>query len=54
MGADNILQRYVLEHEIPRVLAKSHEGIAGGYYTGKATMHNVLCVGIWWLTIHRK
>jgi hypothetical protein len=27
MGIDNILRKYVLEHEIPRVLAESHEGI---------------------------
>jgi hypothetical protein len=37
MGADSILRRYVLKHEIPRVLAKSHEGIAGGHYEGKTT-----------------
>jgi hypothetical protein len=38
MVAANILRRCVLEHEIPRVLAKSHEGIAGGHYVGKDTM----------------
>jgi hypothetical protein len=32
----------VLEHERPRILAESHEGIAGGHYTGKATMQKVL------------
>jgi hypothetical protein len=53
MGTDSILQRYVLEHEIPRVLTESHEGIAGGNYASKATMHKVLCAGIWWPTIHR-
>jgi hypothetical protein len=37
MGADNILIRWVLEHEIPRILAKSHEGIEGVNYEGKAT-----------------
>jgi hypothetical protein len=42
MGADNILRRYVLEHEIPRVLAEAHEGIAGGHYTGKSTAQKVL------------
>jgi hypothetical protein len=35
VGAYNILHRYVLEHERPRVLAKSHEGIAGGNYASK-------------------
>jgi len=28
IGADSILRRCVLEHERPRILAKSHEGIA--------------------------
>jgi hypothetical protein len=32
IGAYSIL-RCVLEHERPRILAKSHEGIAGGHYT---------------------
>jgi hypothetical protein len=35
MGADNILRRCALEHERPRILAKAHEGIAGGHYAGK-------------------
>jgi hypothetical protein len=37
MGVDRILRRCVLEHEIPRILAETHEGIAGGNYAGKAT-----------------
>jgi hypothetical protein len=37
MGTDNILRRYVLKHERPRVLTEAHEGIAGGNYVGKAT-----------------
>jgi transposase InsO family protein len=53
MGADSILRRYVLEHERPRVLAESHEGIAGGHYAGKATTQKVLRAGLWWPTIHR-
>jgi hypothetical protein len=53
MGTDIILCRYVLEHEIPRVLAKSHERIVGGHYAGKSTTQKILCVGLWWTTIHR-
>jgi hypothetical protein len=37
MGIDIILQRYVLAHERPRILAESHEGIEGGHYAGKST-----------------
>jgi hypothetical protein len=32
MGENRILQRYVLEHERPRVVEKSHEGIEGRHY----------------------
>jgi hypothetical protein len=32
MGTDSILRRCVLEHERPRILAESHEGIEGGHY----------------------
>jgi hypothetical protein len=52
MGPYRILRRCVLEHERPRILAKAHEGIVGGHYAGNATMHKVLCTGLWWLTIH--
>lgn len=31
MGPDHILQRCVLEEEIPRVLKEAHEGPAGGH-----------------------
>jgi hypothetical protein len=53
MGIDSILHRYVLEHERPRVLTESHEGIAGGNYARNATTYKVLCAGLWWKTIHR-
>jgi hypothetical protein len=53
MGVENILRRCVLEHERPRILAKSHEGIAEGYYAGKATTKKVLHAGLWWPTIHK-
>jgi hypothetical protein len=53
MGVGNILRRYVLEHERPRVLTKANEGIAGGHYASKSTMQKVLHAGLWWLTIHR-
>jgi hypothetical protein len=35
MDTDTILRRCVLEHERPRILAESHEGIARGHYAGK-------------------
>jgi hypothetical protein len=53
MGADSILCRYVLEHERPRVLIEAHEGIVGGHYTEKYTVHKILRAGLWWPTIHR-
>jgi hypothetical protein len=53
MGADSILRRSVLEHERPRILAESHEGIAGGNFVRKSTTHKVLHTGLWWSTIHK-
>jgi hypothetical protein len=43
----------VLEHEKPRVLAESHEGIARGNYAGKDTTQKVLRAGLWCPMIHR-
>jgi hypothetical protein len=53
MGTDNILRRCGIEHERPRILAKTHDRIAGGHYAGKATTQKVLRIGLWWPTIHR-
>jgi hypothetical protein len=53
MGTDRILRRCVLEHEWPRVLEDSHEGIVGEHYVGKATSHKVLCIILWWPTVHK-
>jgi hypothetical protein len=53
MGPDEILRRCVLEVEIPLILAKYHEGIVGGHYTGKKTMHKVVRAGLWWPTLHK-
>jgi hypothetical protein len=53
MGVNKILRRYVLEHERPRILAESHEGLVGGHYAGNATTQKVLCIGLWWPMIHR-
>jgi hypothetical protein len=53
MAIDSILRRYVLEHEIPRILVEAREGIAGGHYTGKYTTRKVFHVELLWLNIHR-
>jgi hypothetical protein len=53
MGADSILRKCVLEHERPRILAESHEGIAGRHYVGKDIVQKVLHVGLWWSIVHR-
>jgi hypothetical protein len=39
---DEILRRCIMEVERPLILAEAHEGIAGGRYTGKSTVHKVL------------
>lgn len=37
LGADEVLQRYVLEHERQAILAEAHGGVVGGHYAGKET-----------------
>ena len=52
MGPDEILRRYVLEHEQPMILNKAHAGVAGGHYGGKSIVHNIFQAGLWWPTLH--
>jgi hypothetical protein len=35
------------------ILSEVHKGIAGGHYAGKVTAQNILCVGLWWPTLHK-
>jgi hypothetical protein len=42
-----------MEEERSMILTKSHEGIVGGHYVGKATTQKVLRAGLWWPTLHR-
>ena len=53
LGLDEILRRYVLEHERRRILEEVHAGVAGGHYAGKLTAQKVLTVGLWWPTVHK-
>ena len=46
LGLDEILRRYVLEHERRRILEEAHVGVARGHYVGKPTMQKVLITGI--------
>jgi hypothetical protein len=53
MGTNRILRRCVLEHERPRILVEAREVIVGGHYAEKDTTQKVLCMGLWWPTIHK-
>jgi hypothetical protein len=53
MSVDSILRRCVLEHERDIILVESHEGIAGGHYSGKSITQNLLRVGLWWKIVHK-
>ena len=35
LGPDEILQRYILDHERSMILVKAHASIIGGNYSGK-------------------
>ena len=53
LGPDEILRRYVLEHERRRILEEAHAGVAGGHYVGKPTTQKVLTAGLWWPIVHK-
>ena len=53
LGPDEILQRYVLEHERKPILAEAHAGIAGWHYARKPTAQKILTIGLWWPTLHK-
>ena len=46
LGLDEILFRYVLEHEQRKILEEAHVGVAGGHYVGKPTTQKVLTAGL--------
>ena len=53
LGPDEVLWRYVLDHERSMILAEAHVGIAGVHYLGKPTTQKVLIAGLWWPTLHK-
>jgi hypothetical protein len=53
LGEYELLRHCVLEHERLIILEEAHNGIAEGYYTGKEMTQNILCVGLWWPTLHK-
>ena len=53
LGPDEILRRYVLEHEWKRILEEAHAGVTGGHFAGKATVQKILTAGLWWQPIHK-
>ena len=53
LGPDEILRRYVLEHERRSILEEAHARVAGEHYAGKPTAQKVLIAGLWWPTVHK-
>ena len=53
LGPDEVLRRYILNHERPMILTEEHSGITGGHYSGKPTVQKVLTIGLWWPTLHK-
>jgi hypothetical protein len=48
LGIDEILCRSTLHHERAMILYEAHEGITWGLNVGKAMVHKVLHMGLWW------
>ena len=53
LGQDEILRKYVLEHERQIILTEAHNGTTSGHYAGKAIVNFFLRAGIWWSTLHK-
>lgn len=34
-------------------MTEAHKWIVGGHYAGKEIVHNILCIRIYWLTLHK-
>lgn len=54
MGPDEVLRRYVPEHETQIILMEAHGGVMGGNYAEKATAQKILRVGLWWPIVHKE
>jgi len=39
--------------ERPVILAEAHEGLSRGHYVGKEIARKIMCVGLWWPTLHK-
>ena len=53
MGPDEILCRYILEHEKHGIFVDIHGGVAGGHYARKETAQKILSAGLWWAMVHK-
>ena len=51
-GSNHILQRCVLEEEIPQVLKEAHEGPVGGHMGPDTTVRKILLAGLWWPIVY--
>lgn len=53
MGSDEVLRQYEMGFERSSILTDAHGGAAGGHYAGRATVQKILCIGLWWPTLHK-
>jgi len=53
LGLENILRHSVIDHERPNILWECHSEFLGGNVGIKATIRNILQVGLWWLRVFK-
>ena len=53
MGLDDILKRFVLEHERYHILHEARYGPAGGHFQADTIVKKIQQSGLWWLTLHK-
>jgi hypothetical protein len=42
-----------MEHKRSIIMEEEHDRIVGGHCTDKSMTQNILCIGIWWPTLHK-
>lgn len=48
-----IIQRCVIEVEVPEILKACHDEPCGGHFTNKITSYNVLLLGYYWPSLFK-
>ena len=52
-GLDEVLRRYVLDHERQSTMHEANYGLAGGHFQSTTTAKKIQQLGLWWPILYR-